>query len=171
VPRLFAEQFLVAPLPPDQPEPELRYDEARQVNVTAAGRPFVELGRAGGTDTLTEVRSEADDYDQPGDEDGAALSTLTKVQSERDDFAAGALGLATETRIPGERDDFAGELLLGTYTAGDGEPDDDDVQARASEDGWSAAHAGTKTSIRGEADDFCSEADDLPLISPALLRP
>jgi putative ATP-grasp target RiPP len=167
--RLFAEEFLVPVLDPERPKPELRYDEERQLNVMPDGRPFVEPGRAGSTDTLTEVRSEADDYDPPpGDEALATLGTLTKVQTERDDFAADTLGLATETRMPGERDDFAPEVFLGTYTAGGGEPDDDDIQARAGGDYLDAPYAGTKTGARGEADDFYAgtktgargEADD-----------
>jgi hypothetical protein len=168
---VFVQQFLVAPLPADRPELELRYDDVRQLNLTADETPFVALGRAGGTDTLTEVRSEADDYDQPGDGDELALSTVTKAAGERDDFAADLFGLDTETRMPGEKDDFARELVLGTYTAVGGEPDDDDVEVRAFEDRGSTFDTATKTSVRGEADDFWSDEDDTVLVAPALLRP
>jgi hypothetical protein len=42
--RLFAERFLVPVRDDPEPEPAVRYDETRAINVTADGRPVVELG-------------------------------------------------------------------------------------------------------------------------------
>jgi hypothetical protein len=141
VARLFAEAFSVPLLPSDGTEPELRYDEERALNVLPDGRPFIEVGRAGGTETLTEVRSEADDYDESGHDDEVALTTVTKVASERDDV--------TETSVSRE-------------------PDDEDRDARGVE-GFFSFGTVTKTSVAGEADDFWSEDDEPPLVGPALL--
>ncbi len=158
--RLFAENFTVPLLDAPGTQPELRYDEKRQLNVTADGRPFIELGGHGSTETLTEVRAEQDDYDRPDDEDGAHLDTTTKVRRESDDFAHSLL-CGTETRqAPGERDDFArAERLLGTETAIGGEADDfAEAHGRDHRQARSVAWADTKTSVRQEADDF---ADDV----------
>ncbi len=149
--RLFVEQLLVPLLAADRPEPELRYDEERHLNVTPDGLPFVEMGSVGGTSTETRIRTEADDFDQAGHEDGAALSTVTKVQSERDDFAIEAVALATETAVPREKGDFARELRLATVTAVGGEPDDDDLDARA-------------------CGDTCVADDGILVSAPVLLR-
>jgi hypothetical protein len=170
VARLFAEAFSVPLLPSDGTEPELRYDEERALNVLPDGRPFIEVGRAGGTETLTEVRSEADDYDESGHDDEVALTTVTKVASERDDVTRAHLGTQTETRVPGEKDDFARGAFLGTMTetSVSREPDDEDRDARGVE-GFFSFGTVTKTSVAGEADDFWSEDDEPPLVGPALL--
>jgi len=191
--RLFAEAFLVPLLPDEGQEPELRYDEDRALNVLPDGRPFIAMGHVSGTETMTEVRSEADDYDQPGDGDALTLSTITKVKAERDDFARdSAVGTSTDTRVRNEPDDEdrdarAGDgfFNLGTATKSSigGEPDDTDRDARAA-DGFvnlgTVTHtfvraeaededrdAGafgfgptTKTSVKGESDDFWSEDDE-----------
>jgi hypothetical protein len=161
--RLFAETFAVPLLEPDSPEPEMRYDEDRCLNVLPDGRAFIETGLCGrGVDTLTEVRSEQDDFDR-GDARlvFGKLDTFTKVRREGDDYESRLLTLATETRAPGERDDFArgdtdpvdhrfalGEQVAGTQTFVRREQDD---FARA--ESW----AGTQTAVRSEADDFTSE--------------
>jgi hypothetical protein len=113
--RLFAEAFLVPLLDPEQGEPELRYDEERCLNVMRDGRPFIDTGCAGRTDTLTEVRAEQDDFDRSDDEDVfGRLDTITKVRAEGDDFVSPTVMFATETRrAPGERDDFSrSEIML-----------------------------------------------------------
>jgi hypothetical protein len=161
--RLFAETFAVPLLEPDSPEPEMRYDEDRCLNVLPDGRAFIETGLSGrGADTLTEVRAEQDDFDR-GDarQVSGRLDTFTKVRREGDDYESRLLTLATETRAPGERDDFArgdtdpvdhrfalGEHGTGTQTFVRREQDD---SARA--ESW----AGTQTAVRSEADDFTSE--------------
>jgi hypothetical protein len=118
--RLFAETFAVPLLDAGDGEPEMHYDEQRQLNVTVNGRPVIEFA---------------------GDEQSPHLETTTKVRGESDDFARDALLLATETRqLPGERDDFArGEMALGTETAVGREADD-----------FGRRHLGsaTKTSLR-----------------------
>jgi len=167
---LFVEKLLVAPLEPDRPLPELHYDEQRCMNVLPDGRPLIETGLDGRTDTLTEVRAEQDDYDRPEEDDRLlVLETTTKVKPEGDGFAS--LLLATETRQAPENDDFArGELSCATETAIGGEADDfaraeyahDDERLLSRSSTWPApggAWADTKTSVGGENDDFAPETD------------
>lgn len=127
--RLFAEAFL-DPRVSSGPEPELRYDEERCLNVMADGRPFIVAACAGRTPTPAEGRIEQNNRDHPG-VGGAeglfgGLDTITKVLGERDDFASSGVTVATETRqAPGERDDFArGEIACSTETDAQGEDDD-----------------------------------------------
>ena len=132
--RLFAEAFVVPLLAGELEEPAVRYDENRGLNVLPDGRPFLAVGQAGGTDTFTEVRGEADDADRAGDQGSVTLTTVTKVKAERDDFARGAsLGTSTDTRVRNE-------------------PDDEDRAARAA-DGFFNLGTATKTSVRAEAAD------------------
>jgi hypothetical protein len=163
--RLFAQAFLVPLLPDVGQEPELRYDEDRALNVLPDGRPFIAMGHVSGTETMTEVRSEADDYDQPGDDDALTLSTITKVKTERDDFARdSAVGTRTDTRVRNEPDDedrdaraADGFFNLGTvtHTFVRAEAEDEDRDAGAFDFGPT-----TKTSVKGESDDFWSEDDE-----------
>jgi hypothetical protein len=171
--RLFAEAFLVSLLDPEHPEPELRYDEERSLNVLVDGRPFIETGAAGRSDTLTEVRAEQDDYDRPEDDRGlGALETITKVKSEREDFVSSTIMFATETRrAPGERDDFARDETPSEYEDTFGVQDRGFARAeqiggtqtfvrREREDFAVVEYwTETKTSVRPEADDFFSESD------------
>jgi hypothetical protein len=148
--RLFAETFAVPLLEPDSPEPEMRYDEDRCLNVLPDGRAFIETGLCGGGgDTLTEVRSEQDDFDR-GDarQLSGKLDTFTKVRREGDDYESRLLTLATETRAPGERDDFA---------RGDTDPVDHRFALGEQVAGRAESWADTHTAVRGEADDFTSE--------------
>jgi hypothetical protein len=169
---LFVEKLLVAPLEPNGVVPELRYDEQRCMSVLPDGRPLIETGLDGRTDTLTEVRAEQDDYDRPEEGDRLlVLETTTKVKREGDDIAA--LLLATETRQAPENDDFArGELSCATETAIGGEADDfaraeyahGDQDRPSRSTPWLApggAWADTKTSVGGENDDFAPETDAL----------
>jgi hypothetical protein len=139
---LFAETFLVPLLDPEQPEPQLTYDEGRDVNVLADGTAYIETAPVAPTQTITEVRAEADDFDRP-DEDVVAWSgTDTKVRTETDDFARPPM-LATETRqAPGERDDVSrAERLFDTETAIGGEADDFARGADLASDHEAAARA------------------------------
>jgi putative ATP-grasp target RiPP len=144
---LFAEAFLVAPVAPSGPRPEVHYDEILQMNVTADGRPLVGLPDARGPETLTEVRGEAEDVDERHEDDILAFgTTVTKVQVERDDFAA--------------------ELVVGgtTHTAVDAEPDDEDRVARADLDTFALLAASTDTRVKNEQDDFWTDRDEFPLV-------
>lgn len=165
--RLFAEAFLV-PLSPEEAQgPELRYDEDRALNVLPDGRPFIAMGDVGGTATTTRVRSEADDYDQPRDDNALPLSSITKVKAERDDFARdSSVGTCTDTAVRSEPDDEdrdarAGDgfFSLGTVTKSSigGEPDDADRDARAA-DGFFSLATVTHTFVRAEAEDADRDA-------------
>lgn len=125
--RLFASNFTVPLLPPGKETP-FSYDEDRALNVKPDGKPVVESSGATATGTITEVRAEASDRD-----DVEALGTITKAAGEASDRTA---IIATQTRIRGERSDHVEDqpsnrgqrgvpaILLGTHTAGPGEPTD-----------------------------------------------
>jgi hypothetical protein len=144
---LFAEEFLVSPLAPRGPIPELRYDETLDMNVTVDGRPLAGLPSARGPETLTEVRGEGEDVDDLHGDDVLMLgTTVTKIQAERDDFAA--------------------ELVVGgtSHTAVDAEPDDEDRASRAAPDMFAVLAASTDTRVRNEQDDFWADQDEFPLV-------
>lgn len=149
---LFVDAFLV-PFSDGGSEPDASYDEARSLNLTADGRPVVELGADGATGTITEVRTEAADRDDPEDAAPHAMGTITKVRRESPDRIP---ELATQTRVRHERGD---QLEAGGGTG----------EGRASVVG---ARLGTKTGVRGEAADFSCEHDlreEAPLRAPARL--
>lgn len=168
MPRLFAEAFLTPLLPDDGDAPEVRYDEARALNVLADGSPIIAIGHAGGTDTFTEVRNEADDADPEDSGRHLTLTTITKVKAERDDFARGArVGTSTVTRIRNEPDDEDrdartrdGADSLATWTTTKSsvgtEPDDQDRDI-ATDEGFVPMTTITRTAVRAEADDVDHE--------------
>lgn len=122
---LFASAFTVPLLPAEEQEP-FGYNDSRSLNLDLNGVPVVERGEISKTGTITEVRGEANDPDNV-----AVLGTVTKVRGEAADRMP---PVATQTRIRGERSDREitrgapirnrSVVLLGTHTAGPGEPPD-----------------------------------------------
>ena len=125
--RIFASAFTVAPLPANE-EVSFRYDSKRSLNLDDSGEPWVNRAKSSRTGTVTEVRGEASDRDR-ADEARASLDTITKVRGEASDRAP---MLATDTRIRRECSSdqnadgtqASAGSLLGTQTAGPGEPSD-----------------------------------------------
>ena len=128
--RLFVEPFLTQLLDDPGGEPELRYDERRGLSLDATGQPFIETGIGRRADTLTEVRAEQDDFERMNT--AVQLATVTKVAREADDFARSHMALGTETRKAPESDDWA----------------------RGERSTAAERFSGTKTSVKGETDDF-----------------
>jgi hypothetical protein len=81
---LFAERFAIpgdaGPTGPQKPI----YDERRQYNLAAGGRPFVELEVVGATVTMTRVSAEPDDSDRAWEDVLASVDTITKASRDRD---------------------------------------------------------------------------------------
>jgi hypothetical protein len=149
-PRLFVERFLT-PLADGDPEPVATYDEERSLNLTADGRPLVEIAGGGTTGTITEVRAEASDRDDLEDARSAALGTFTKVRAEAPDRIP---ELATQTRVRREHGDRLEAEAV--EAAGRG--------SRA------VSRLGTRTGVRGEAADFTFElepGEEAPVTAPA----
>jgi hypothetical protein len=125
--QLFASRFTIPHLAAGEEAP-FSYDEKRSLNVRPDGSPVVEHGDVTTMGTITKVRAEASDRDS-----AEALVTITKASGEASDRAETT---ATQTRVKGEYADHLedqasahyGEapaaVLLGTHTAGPGEPTD-----------------------------------------------
>lgn len=142
--RLFVEDFLVQPEQPAVPPPALVYDEAASLNLTASGRPAVELEVGGDTTTLTFVDAEKEDRDAA---EASPLDTVTKVRAEGAEADFLDLAFGTETRqVPAEREDFARDLDGGTKTSVAGEAEDfarDEAPASLfTSPGWAPASTG-----------------------------
>ena len=128
--RLFASAFTV-PLLPAEETASFGYNNGRSLNLDSDGVPAVQQGEISMTGTITEVRGEASDPDNV-----AALGTLTKARGEAADRMP---MLTTQTRIRKERSDRESAyghrtsarnhsvVLLGTQTAGSGEPSDPSI--------------------------------------------
>jgi hypothetical protein len=137
--RLFIDSFLV-PFGDGPAERAASYDEERSLNLTADGRPLVELTAGGATGTITEVRTEAADRDDPEDAAPAAMGTITKVRRESPDRVP---ELVTQTRVRREHGD---SLEAGP-------------QSSVGRPMVSVSLLGTKTGVRGEAADFSPGLD------------
>ena len=120
---LFAETFLAPIVEPSGGGLSFRYDEQRAINVLPDGRPVVEAASTYGVQTLTEVRSERDDFEAA--RVTFSMETVTKVRSEANDRDAADLGLvARESRATVARDAFRPDLDGGTHTRIRAEADD-----------------------------------------------
>jgi hypothetical protein len=147
---LFVERFLT-PFSDGGPEPAASYDESRSLNVTSGGRPVVELLADGATGTITEVRTEAADRDEPEDAAVPTMGTVTKVRRESSDRLP---EVATQTRVRREH----GDQLEAGPGMSKGRPS------------IPVSRLGTKTGVRGEAADFSCELDlreEAPAPAPA----
>ena len=78
----FVENFL-QPLGEGDPQPVIRYNEERSLNVMSDGRALVDIELEGGTVTGTKAGGEQDDADRDREP-----TTVTLVQSEGYDYTA-----------------------------------------------------------------------------------
>lgn len=87
----FVENFL-QPLRAGEPQPPIRYDEARNLNVMPDGRALVDIEFEAGTVTGTRAGGEQDDVDRDREP-----TTVTLVHSEGVDYTAQASAVQAGT--------------------------------------------------------------------------
>jgi hypothetical protein len=109
----FVENFL-QPLEEGEPQPQIRYDEERGLNVMADGRALVDIELDGGTVTGTKASGEQDDADRDPEP-----TTVTMVQSEGYDYAAqvaaAQAGTITLTEANAEATDADGDEDISQF--------------------------------------------------------
>jgi hypothetical protein len=128
----FVEHLLTPPLDASGLPTKLRYDEDLAVTVTTTGTPIVEFRPTGETQTITEVRAEAEDRDEDP-------STFTFVESEGVDRSVARLD---DPENPAMAQPWSATVTITKVTQEGNDADDVTVSL------------GTKTGVRGESDDY-----------------